>query len=102
MKMTSKVQVATRVGEELLSRIKEIEGEMQADRAEVIRRLLDEGIKQYRLEKAIELLRDGKVTVSKAAEIAGVSVWDIVEIMRTKKIPIPYTPEDLRKSLGLS
>ena len=84
-----------------MAQIKEIEGETQADRAEVIRRLLDEGAKQYRLKKAIALLREGKVTISRAAEIAGVSVWDIVEVTHAKRIPIPYTAEDLRKSLEL-
>jgi len=99
--MVSKVQIATRVDENIMTQIKEIEKETQADRAEVIRRLLDEGAKQYRLRKAIALLHDGKVTVSRAAEIAGVSIWDIIEVMRTKRIPIQYTADDLRKSLEL-
>ena len=99
--MVSKVQSATRVDEDIMAQIKEIEKETQADRAEVIRRLLDEGVKQYRLRKAIALLHDGKVTVSRAAEIAGVSIWDIIEVMRTKRIPIQHTVDDLRKSLEL-
>ena len=99
--VTSKVQIATRVGEELLSKIIEIQTDMQADRAEAIRRLLDEGTRQYKLKKAIELLRDGKVTVSRAAEIADISIWDIMETMRIRKIPIPYAAEDLRRSLEL-
>lgn len=99
--MVSKIQIATRIDENLLAQIKEIEEETKADRAEVIRRLLDEGAKQHRLKKAVVLLRDGRVTVSRAAEIAGVSIWDIVEVMRVKKIPIPYTGDDLRKSLEL-
>jgi len=101
MDMASKAQIATRVDEELLAQIRQIEKETRADRAEVIRRLLDEGAKQYRLKKAVELLREGKVTVSKAAEIAGASIWDIVEVMHAKKIPIPYTADDLRKSFEL-
>ncbi len=97
----SKAQVATRVGGDLLAHIKEIEKETRADRAEVIRRLLDEGVKQYRLKKAVALLREGKVTVSRAAEIAGTSVWDMLEVMHVKRIHIPYTAEDLRKGLEL-
>ena len=96
-----KAQIATRVDRELLEQIEQIEKEVRADRSEVIRRLLDEGVKQYQTKKAIELLRDGKVTVSRAAEIAGVSIWDMLEIMHMKKIPIPYGAEDLRKSLEL-
>lgn len=97
--MTS--QIAARVDEDLLARIKEIEKEMRADRSEVIRRLLDEGVRQYRLERAVGLLRDGRATVSRAAEIAGVSIWDMLEVMRVKRVPIPYKAEDLRKSLEL-
>ncbi|KXB05134.1 hypothetical protein AKJ48_00300 [candidate division MSBL1 archaeon SCGC-AAA261O19] len=97
--MTTKTQIATRVDKDLLAQIKEIEREMKADRAEVIRRLLDEGIKQRQLDKAMTMLRNDKVTVSKAAEIAGVSIWEMIEVMREKQIPIPYDEEDLRKSL---
>ena len=100
-KVASRVQIATRVDKDIIAQIREIEMETQADRAEVIRRLLDEGIKQYRLKKAVTLLRDGKVTVSRAAEIAGLSVWDIVELMHAKRIPIQYTADDLRRSLEL-
>jgi len=99
--MVTKAQIATRVDEDLLAHIEEIEKETRADRAEVIRRLLDEGVKQYRLKKAVALLHEGKVTVSRAAEIAGTSVWDMLEVMRVKRIPVPYTIEDLRKSLEL-
>lgn len=97
--MTTKTQIATRVDKDLLAQIKEIEKEMKADRAEVIRRLLGEGIKKHQLDKAMTMLRNGNVTISKAAEIAGVSIWEMMEVMREKQIPVPYDEEDLRKSL---
>ncbi|WGI17702.1 ribbon-helix-helix protein, CopG family [Methanonatronarchaeum sp. AMET-Sl] len=56
----AKVQIAIRVDDELLSKIEEVEDDMQIDRSEAIRRLLDKGSKQYRLEKAIKQLRDKK------------------------------------------
>ena len=97
--MGSKVQIATRVDRRLYSRIEKIRDDMQADRSETIRRLIEEGAKHYELEKAMRLLLDGKVTVSKAAEIAGLSIWDIVETMRIRRMPIPYSGDDLRVSL---
>ncbi len=84
-----------------MAQIKKIEKETRADRSEVIRRLLDEGVRQYQLKKAAGLLRDGRATVSRAAEIAGISIWDMLEVMRVKGIQIPYKAEDLRKSLEL-
>jgi predicted HTH domain antitoxin len=94
-------QIAARVDEDLLTQIKEIEKETRADRSEVIRRLLDEGVKQYQLKKAVGLLRDGRATVSMAAEIADISIWDMLEVMYAKRIPTPYKAEDLRESLKL-
>jgi predicted HTH domain antitoxin len=99
--MVTKAQIATRVDEDLLAHIEEIEKETRADRAEVIRRLLDEGVKQYRLKKATELLRDGKVTISRAAEIADISIWEMMDVMRDRKIPVPYSAETLRRELKL-
>lgn len=98
---STKGQIAARVDEDTLAQIKEIEKETRADRSEVIRRLLDEGVKQYQLKKAIGMLREGRTTVSRAAEIAGISIWDILDVMHAKKIPIPYSAEDLRRSLKL-
>ena len=93
------MQIATRVDRRLYSRIEKIQDDIQADRSETIRRLIEEGAKHYELDKAMRLLRDGKVTVSKAAEIAGLSIWDIVETMRIRRIPIPYSGEELRMSM---
>jgi predicted HTH domain antitoxin len=98
---STKGQIAARVGEEMLAQIKEIEKETRADRSEVIRRLLDEGVKQYRLRKAIDMLRGERTTVSRAAEIAGIPIWNMLDVMHAKKIPIPYGAEDLRRSLKL-
>jgi len=47
------------------------------------------------------MLREGRTTVSRAAEMAGISIWDVLEVMHAKKIPIPYGAEDLRRSLKL-
>lgn len=97
-----KTQVAARVDDDMLAQIKSIEKEMRADRSEVIRRLLDEGVRQHRLRKATEFLRDGKVTISRAAEIADISIWEMMDVMRDREIPVPYSAETLRRELELT
>ncbi len=89
----------TRVDRRLYSRIEKIRDDMQADRSETIRRLVEEGARDHELDKAMQLLRDGKVTVSKAAEIAGLSIWDILQEMRIRKTPIPFSGDDPRMSM---
>jgi predicted HTH domain antitoxin len=48
---------------------------------------------------SVELYREGIISVGKAAEIAGVSIWEMQEILAKRKIPINFYPEDLEKDI---
>lgn len=65
----------------------EVEAELEAyleaeklDRSTAIRKLLAEGLEQWRREQALERLESGSITFSRAAEIAGMSVWDFAQL----------------------
>ncbi len=65
-----------------------------------ILKVRDEDIpKLVRLYLAIELYREGKVSLGKAAEIVGVSKWEMMEILASKNIPIQHDVEDLKKDI---
>jgi predicted HTH domain antitoxin len=51
------------------------------------------------LEQALALLREGKITRAKAAELAGVSIYEIIELAAKQGIPISYDKEDLEQDL---
>jgi predicted HTH domain antitoxin len=51
------------------------------------------------LEQALALLREGKITRAKAAELAGVSIYEIIELAAKQGIPISYDKEDLEQGL---
>ncbi len=78
--------IATRVDEKVERFISDIMNTEGLDKSTTIRKLLEEGINHWRLEKAIDALRSGKATISKAAEIAGISLYEMVDIAREKKI----------------
>jgi len=48
---------------------------------------------------SIELYREGLVSIGKAAEIAGVSIWEMQDILAKQKIPLHYYPEDLQNDI---
>ena len=48
---------------------------------------------------AIELYREGKVSLGKAAEIAGITRWEMMEILTSKGVPIQYDVKDLEKDI---
>lgn len=67
-----------------------------------LRRILDKGLKEVRLEHALELYQKGRVTLMKAGEIAGLSLWEILEIVRKRRIPMYYTLEDAKKDIKIA
>ena len=89
--------VSTRVPEDMAKDIEEIEKEEKSDRATVVRKLLAKAIADRKLERALVLYSSGKVTLWKASKIAGLSLWEMMEIVRQRKISFQYSYEDFRE-----
>lgn len=89
--------ISTRVPEDMAKDIEEIEKEEKADRATVVRKLLAKAIADRKLERALALYSSGKVTLWKASKIAGLSLWEMMEIVRQRKISFQYSYEDFRE-----
>jgi len=85
-----------------LSVEKEIEmlaSQEDTDKSKLMRELIVFGIKKRKLEKAIELYTQGKITLWKAARLSDISLWKIMEIIKEKEIPLQYGEKELRKDL---
>ena len=89
--------VSTRVTETMSKDLEEIEKEENSDRATVVRKLLAQAIAERKLERALKLYCNGKITLWKAAKLAGVSLWEMMEIIKERKIPIQYDSENFRE-----
>lgn len=68
--------VSARVPDDLEDALEEYVETENVERSTAIRQLLAEGLEEWRVEHALELLAEGKVTLSRGAEIADVSVWE--------------------------
>jgi len=77
--------------------LEKIEKEEQTDRATVVRKLLAQAIAVWKLERALMLYCEGKITIWKAAKIADLSLWEMMEVVRERKIPFQYVYEDFRE-----
>jgi predicted HTH domain antitoxin len=91
--------VGARVDEEFLKKLEGIAADMKADRSEVVRRLLDRGLREHEKEKALQLLRENKTTVWKAAEMCGISLFEMIELIKRERVLIPYSADDLKKDI---
>ncbi len=62
----------------------------------------DEELPDYiRKLVALELFREGEVSLGKASEIAGISIREMMVLLRERKVPLHYSEKDLDKDITL-
>jgi predicted HTH domain antitoxin len=91
--------VTTRIPADDEEVLAELEAEMSADRSEVLRRLIRQGLSDWRKERALDQLRDHDVTLRKAAELADVSYVEMVTLAAEEGIDVGYTTDELERDL---
>ncbi len=91
--------VATRLPRSLVSDLKRIEDAEQSDRSTVLRKLLYRAVTDWKKEYAARLYAEGKVTLERAAMDSAVSVREMMEYLKARKIPAQYDAEDLEEDM---
>jgi predicted HTH domain antitoxin len=92
--------LAVRIPKEIEKEILEVVERAKLDKATVVRNLLELGIAEWRKQTALELLRDGKVTFAKAAEMAKLSLWELADLVKQRSVEwVRFTPEEIEKEL---
>jgi len=84
-KMTE-VNISARIPSELEKELEKYMKEEYLEKSTAVRRLLFKALKEWKVEYALKLLREGKITISKGAEISGMNIWDFIEEVRRFKI----------------
>mgnify|MGYP002154941638 CR=1 FL=1 len=80
--------------------VDEVVREEAVDKSTAVRLLVDLGYKEWRLRKALQKLREGKVSLWKASEIAGISLWDLLLLVKKEGIEwAEFEAEELLKSV---
>lgn len=70
-----------------------------SDKSKILRELIIIGIKEKKIQEAIRLFQEGRVTLWKAARLAGVSLWKMMEIVAKMKIVAQYGEKELEEDL---
>ncbi|MBS3097140.1 UPF0175 family protein [Candidatus Woesearchaeota archaeon] len=92
--------ITARIGEKQFEDLKNIEKEEQTERAEVMRKLLANAIKEWKVRKALELLKEHKVTLRRAAKLADASYAEMLDLASNADIDMGYSLKELRKDLA--
>ena len=93
--------IAARVGTEeaaLIEALAEMEG---CDRSALIRSIVRRGIKALRFDRAVAAYRAEEITLSRAAELAGVSTWDFLALMPKEQLDLHYDVGEFEEDLEM-
>lgn len=91
--------VTTRIPEDDEALLAELQEEMSADRSEVLRRLIHQGLSEWRRERALDALRDHRVTIRTAAEMGGVEYVEMLSLAEEAGIDVGYTVDDMERDI---
>jgi len=86
--------IAARLHTDIADEVERIAAEERVDRSTVIVRAADLYVRRWKLERALRSYLERAATLWKAAEIAGLSLWELMDEMEKRKIPFQYTAED--------
>ena len=96
------VTISVRLERPLLETISKIEKKWHTDRSEAIRRLLNVALEKWKKEDALEKVREHKISIGKAAEECGISLWEMLDLVKQKDIDwVGYSEKDLKKDIRI-
>jgi predicted HTH domain antitoxin len=93
------VTISTRLDPEDVKILQSLADLSGFDRSTLVKSLLRRGMKELRLDHAAEALRKEKVTLSRAAELAGLDVWDFIAGMESRGLELHYGVDELNQDL---
>tara|TARA_Y100000310_G_C20456182_1_gene703178 strand:- start:85 stop:387 length:303 start_codon:yes stop_codon:yes gene_type:complete len=91
--------ISTRVPEDLDKELDWYAKKEKLGKTIALRKVIDKGLKDIKLEYALEQYQKGKITVWKAADVAAISLWEMLEIIKERRIPSPYTTKDVEEDI---
>lgn len=87
-----------RIPAEMEKEILKIIEQEKLDKDAVVKNLLEIGVIEWWKQSALNFLCQGKVTFAKAAEMAGLSLWEFGDLVKQRNVKwARFEPEDLEK-----
>ena len=90
--------LSVKVEKEKLEELEEIAKAERSDRSTVARRLLDAGIREWKVDRAVERFQKGKASLWKASQEAGLSLREFMGVLEERKVQtVGVTAAELAK-----
>jgi predicted HTH domain antitoxin len=93
------VTLSTRLAKEEARKIDELAANLGLDRGAVLKQLIRKGLKEIQTERALDGYRRGTITLSRAAEIAELTLRDILLRLPEESVELNYDVRELHRDL---
>lgn len=70
------------------------------EQSSLIRRLLKKSINEEKIELAVKMYIDEKISLGKASELAGISIWEMFDELKRRNIALKYKISDAELELN--
>lgn len=95
----STVTLSTRLARGEAKKIDELAGELGLDRGSLLKQLIRKGYRDIQTERVLGAYRHGTITLSRAAELAGLSLRDILLRLPEESIELNYDLRELERDM---
>ncbi len=80
-----------------LRELQELTGE---DQSTILRRVVDRGLSDARMDIAVDRYAKERVSLEQASVIAGVSLWRLLDELRTRDVALKYSRADAEAEIN--
>ena len=95
----STVTLSTRLAREEAKRIDELAAQLGLDRGALLKQLIRKWYSDIQRERALDSYRHGTITLSRAAEIAGLSLRDLLLLLPEESLELNYDLPELQTDM---
>lgn len=65
----------------------------------MLRQIILKGLAKEKLDLGLQLYKEGKVTLWKAAELSKLNIWEFMEEVKKERISVKYSLEDAKEEI---
>ena len=97
--MTPTTTLSMRLPTREVARLEKLAREQGTERSAFLKQALQRGVESLVFERACQAYRNGEATLSRAAEMAGLSLQEMMHRLRSAGLELNYGPDDLAEDL---
>lgn len=87
--------ISIRLPDQYVHEIEEACKQEILDKGTMLRKLIGDALREYHIKKAFDLYAEGKISLWRAARLAGLTYRGALEELKKRNIPFRYEKEDL-------